>query len=59
MTDLVTINTRDYESMAKAMGIANERSDTNKEKASTLARLRISHTPVSYTHLTLPTSDLV
>ena len=33
MTDLVTINTSDYESMAKAMGIANERSDTNKEKA--------------------------
>ncbi len=46
MTDLVTINTSDYESMAKAMGIANERSDTNKEKASTLARLRISHTPI-------------
>ena len=46
MTDLVTINTKDYESMAKAMGIANERSDTNKEKASTLARLRINHTPV-------------
>ena len=46
MTDLVTINTSDYESMAKAMGIANERSDTNKEKASTLARLLISHTPI-------------
>ena len=46
MTDLVTINTDNYEAMAKAMGIANERADSNKEKASTLARLRISHTPI-------------
>ena len=46
MTDLVTINTDNYEAMAKAMGIANEKSDSNKEKASTLARLRISHTPI-------------
>tara|TARA_E500000305_G_scaffold109493_1_gene114618 strand:+ start:694 stop:1602 length:909 start_codon:yes stop_codon:yes gene_type:complete len=46
MTDLVTINTDNYAAMAKAMGIANEKSDSNKEKASTLARLRIHHTPI-------------
>lgn len=46
MTDLITINTDNYEAMAKAMGIANEKSDSNKEKASTLARLRINHTPI-------------
>lgn len=46
MSDLVTINTDNYEAMAKAMGIANEKSESNKEKASTLARLRISHTPI-------------
>ena len=46
MSDLVTINTDNYEAMAKAMGIANEKSETNKEKASTLSRLRINHTPI-------------
>ena len=46
MADLVTINTKDYEAMAKAMGIANERSESVKEKASTLARLRINHAPI-------------
>ena len=46
MSDLVTINTDNYEAMAKAMGIANEKSESNKEKASTLARLRINHTPI-------------
>jgi len=46
MTDLVTINVNNYDAMAKAMGIGNERSESTKEKASTLARLRISHVPI-------------
>jgi len=44
MSDLVTINTDNYAAMAKAMGIANE--GGNKQKASTLARLRIQHSPI-------------
>lgn len=41
MNDLQTINTNDYETMAKAMGIANEKpaSTTNQ---STLARVKYS-----------------
>jgi len=46
MTDVTTINTNNFEAMAKAMGIANERAESTKDKASTLARLRISHTPI-------------
>ena len=45
MNDLQTINTNDYETMAKAMGIANEKpaSTTNQ---STLARVKIQHSPL-------------
>ena len=45
MNDLQTINTNDYETMAKAMGIANEKpaSATNQ---STLARVKIQHSPL-------------
>jgi hypothetical protein len=45
MTQLTTIDTNNYAAMAKAMGIASE-SASQKEKASTLARLRINHSPI-------------
>jgi hypothetical protein len=45
MTQLTTIDTNNYAAMAKAMGIANEGSN-NKQKSSTLARLRINHSPI-------------
>ena len=45
MTQLTTIDTNNYAAMAKAMGIANEGSNS-KQKSSTLARLRINHSPV-------------
>lgn len=44
MSQLTTIDTNNFAVMAKAMGIAAE-ADT-KTSSSTLARLRISHTPV-------------
>jgi hypothetical protein len=44
MTQLTTIDTNNFAVMAKAMGIANETS--NKERASSLARLRINHSPI-------------
>ena len=44
MTQLTTIDTDNFAAMAKAMGIAGE-VDT-KEKSSTLARLRINHSPI-------------
>tara|TARA_X000001388_G_scaffold25369_1_gene17717 strand:- start:1750 stop:2622 length:873 start_codon:yes stop_codon:yes gene_type:complete len=44
MTQLTTIDTNNFAAMAKAMGIAGE-VDT-KEKSSTLARLRINHSPI-------------
>ena len=44
MTQLTTIDTTNYAMMAKAMGIAAE-ADTNT-KSSSLARLRISHSPI-------------
>mgnify|MGYP003125559733 FL=1 len=44
MTQLTTIDTNNYAMMAKAMGIAAE-ADTNT-KSSSLARLRISHSPI-------------
>ena len=44
-TNLVTIDTNNYESMAKAMGIANETS-SNEKKAQQLPRFRIHHTPI-------------
>ena len=43
--ELTTINTNNYSAMAKAMGIANE-GVTEKKQTSTLARLRISHSPI-------------
>jgi hypothetical protein len=45
MTQLTTIDTNNYAAMAKAMGIASEES-SSKQKSSTLARLRINHSPV-------------
>ena len=44
MSELMTIDTNNYAVMAKAMGIANE--GGSKQKASTLARLRIQHSPI-------------
>ena len=43
--ELTTIDTNTYAAMAKAMGIANESAGERKQ-ASTLARLRINHSPV-------------
>jgi hypothetical protein len=45
MTQVTTIDTNNYAAMAKAMGIAAEGGST-KEKSSTLARLRINHSPI-------------
>ena len=45
MTELTTIDTNNYVAMAKAMGIANEGS-TNKQKSSTLPRLKINHSAI-------------
>ena len=43
--ELTTIDTNNYTAMAKAMGIANEGASERKQ-SSTLARLRINHSPV-------------
>jgi len=43
--ELTTIDTNNYAAMAKAMGITNEGASQRKQ-ASTLARLRINHSPV-------------
>ena len=43
--ELTTIDTNNYAAMAKAMGIANETTGERKQ-SSTLARLRINHSPV-------------
>jgi hypothetical protein len=43
MTQLTTINTDDYATMAKAMGIANEKTTAG---SGSLPRLKISHTPI-------------
>ena len=45
MTQLTTIDTNNFAAMAKAMGIA-EAGTTQKKQSSTLARLRISHSPI-------------
>lgn len=45
MSQLTTIDTNNYAAMAKAMGIAAE-GGNSKQKSSTLARLRINHSPV-------------
>ena len=44
-TQITTIDTANYAEMAKAMGIAAE-GGSAKEKSSTLARLRINHSPI-------------
>ena len=45
--EVVTIDTNNFNAMAKAMGISNERSEvTDSKKASTLARVRLNHKPV-------------
>ena len=43
-TEITTIDPNNYDLMAKAMGIANE--GKGKSKSSSLARLRINHSPV-------------
>ena len=43
-TEITTIDPNNYAAMAKAMGIANE--GKGKRKSSSLARLRINHSPV-------------
>jgi len=45
MNDIANINTNDYASMAKAMGIAMN-TGANKERADALARVRINHSPI-------------
>ena len=45
MNDIVTIDTNNYAAMAKAMGISDE-ANTSSKKSSTLARFRISHSPI-------------
>jgi len=45
MTQLTTIDTNNFAAMAKAMGIADV-GTTQKKQSSTLARLRISHSPI-------------
>lgn len=45
--EIVTIDTNNFNAMAKAMGISSERAEaTDKKKASTLARVRLNHKPV-------------
>ena len=44
MTELTTIDQNNFAAMAKVMGIANE--NGGRSKSSSLARLRINHTPV-------------
>ena len=44
MTQITTIDTNNYAAMAKAMGIANE--GKTSSKSSSLARLRIHHSPI-------------
>ena len=46
MTQITTIDTNNYAAMAKAMGMASEGGSSTKEKSSTLARLRINHSPI-------------
>lgn len=45
MTELTTIDTNNYAAMAKAMGIANEATNS-KQKSSTLPRLKINHSAI-------------
>ena len=45
-TNVVTIDTNNYNSMAKAMGIANETSSSTEKKTQQLPRFRIQHTPI-------------
>lgn len=45
MNQLTTIDTNNYEEMAKAMGLAGETPPSNRSR-STLARLKINHSPI-------------
>jgi len=45
MTQITTIDTNNYAAMAQAMGIAAE-TGSSKQQTSTLARLRINHSPI-------------
>ena len=45
INDLQTINTNDYDTMAKAMGIANEKPATPSQQSS-LARVKIPPSPL-------------
>lgn len=45
MTEIISINDNNYQAMAKAMGISDSVSSKN-EKSSSLARLKILHTPI-------------
>jgi len=45
MTQITTIDTNNYAAMASAMGIASE-GGNSKQQSSTLARLRINHSPI-------------
>ena len=45
MNDIVTI-TDNYAEMAQVMGVANEGGNPQRKQASTLARMRIHHTPI-------------
>ena len=45
MTEIMTIDTNNYNAMAKAMGIAGEGTTTPK-KSNNLNRLRIWHSPL-------------
>ena len=43
MTQLTTVDTNNFAAMAKAMGIAHEKTSSS---SSSLARLRINHAPI-------------
>jgi len=43
LTQLTTVDTNNYAAMAKAMGIAHEKTSSS---SSSLARLRINHSPI-------------
>lgn len=45
MTQITTIDTNNYAAMAQAMGIASD-TGSSKQQTSTLARLRINHSPI-------------
>ena len=46
MNQIQTLDTNNYDAMAKAMGMATTSAPQTKEKSNSLARLRINHTPL-------------